>query len=383
MDNILSNDEYERIDDIQMEVMSHMDDQTLFNYCRTSKHADQICNSVAVWLPRIQRVPGLSLLLPYRSHYKNLRDFYRNIRNDTQYVLMDLFDKEWTILEVSHDISSIYNVFIEVMRERLDLPDSSSENDVIQAFNLPENQRTLETIAIIVRFNDVVDHNILEDYIIYSSKPDLPNYLNPLILQYPTLVDKDFYVIMGTRDHKIAKYFDRLRKQQNTPYVDKRIITDPTVIVARQAIIPIHMPAPEEEIFINYNIASIRRAHNMKLDIAIYLNVSKYPSSDAHEFAWMRYGYILREYGEGSNSIMLLDFEAIGMKPATYIFVIIDYWVYNRINRPDFFDELKSTPEEHEQSVTEELQDIVMNGNTKLYRFEDINTHVIPSIHEH
>lgn len=393
--NILSNDAYQRIDDMQMEVIHHMDDQTLLRYCRTSKWADLLCNSDAVWLPRINRVPGLSLLLPYRSHYKNLRDFYLNVRNDAQYVLM-LFDKlqcgQWRILVVSHDINTIYEAFIRAMGNRLGMYDSPLE-DIIRTINSATTVALgdIESVAIMVRFNDVIDCDTMEKYIINSNKQDLPNYFNPLILQYPKLIEKEIYATVEIKSDKLLEAYKHLAEPQNIPHIDDRVITDPAAIIPRYVNPPVRkIPSHAfvtNDVFINYDVASVRRAHSMKQNITIYLNESKYPDSDAYELTWMQHGYILRtdidDYDQAAQGIMLVNFESIGMTPATYVFAITTskICVRNSYLGINFFSQLTLTPEEYQQSIVKSLQDIVMKDDTKLYRFEDIGR-VIRSMYE-
>jgi hypothetical protein len=74
---LLAGDE-NSVNDMSLEILRQLDDITLSNFCKTNKYYKALCEDV-IWLERIRTVPGLSLLLPYRSHYKDLGDFYLNM----------------------------------------------------------------------------------------------------------------------------------------------------------------------------------------------------------------------------------------------------------------------------------------------------------------
>lgn len=374
------------IDDAKIEIMHRMDDQTLSRYCSTSRQAEFLCNLTTLWLPRINSVPGLSLLLPYLSHYKNLRDFYSHIRNDTQYVLMTYKDTKWNILVVANEITTVYDVLIRIIGARLGIEDQSPEV-ILQAIKEVEAQDVdaFNTYAIMIRFNDVIDHDTLNNYIIYSNKQELPNYFNPQILQYPVLADRDIYAVVESKTNEISENFTYLLEREAPSYA-KIAITDTDII-------PRHIIAPKYKIpsyayatyftFINYDLPSVRRAHSMKQDIIIHFNERKHPEIDPHKLTWMQYGYILHPNENVGDGILLVNLGAIGMEPATYVLAVTKIEIYTNCDYPaiSLFIRLVLTPDEHQQSLIESLREIVTSGSTKLYKFEDISR-VIKSIYE-
>ena len=376
---LFSGEKEDSVQDVNLEVMRRMDDITLSNFCQTSLYYKGLCESI-IWLERIRAVPGLSLLLPYRSHYKDLQDFYLNIRSDTQYVLMTYKNEKWRTIAVTDEIVVVYESLIEMIGASLGMNDDSPLEEILQAINEHENKDDFRTVAIMVRFNDVIDYNTLGNYIIFSTKPDLPNYFNPQILQYPLLTDKDVYAVVANKSDELDDHFQHLAERRDVPYVDNRIITDPTAIIPRYSVPPKYK-APSyvfaaNRTFINYDIPSIRRAHSMEQNIYIYLNERKHPEIDQYELTWMQYGYILRtdEYDDGADGILLIDLGAIEMEPSTYVFAVTTTKIYSDSSYlvSSFFDQLVLTPEEHQRSLIENLQEIIMKETTKLYSFEDI-----------
>ena len=77
--------------DMNMEVIGYLDDDALYNLCKTSTNSQLLCASPAVWSP--QRPSELAPLNFLRPLYRDWIDFYENVRNDYVYVIVDTMDR--------------------------------------------------------------------------------------------------------------------------------------------------------------------------------------------------------------------------------------------------------------------------------------------------
>lgn len=77
--------------DMNMEVIGYLDDDALYNLCKTSTNSELLCYFPDVWSPnRPSQLAPLNFLRPL---YKNWIDFYENVRNDYVYVIVDTMDR--------------------------------------------------------------------------------------------------------------------------------------------------------------------------------------------------------------------------------------------------------------------------------------------------
>ena len=75
------------VNDMNMEIISYLDDDSLYNLCKTSTYSQLLCESPDVW--SVNRPSELAPLNFLRPLYKNWIDFYENVRNDYVYVIVD------------------------------------------------------------------------------------------------------------------------------------------------------------------------------------------------------------------------------------------------------------------------------------------------------
>jgi hypothetical protein len=294
--NVFSGQKEDRVDDINLEVMRNMDDVTLSNFCKTSPYYKNLCENT-IWLERIKAVPGLSLLLPYRSHYKSSGDFYLNVRNDAQYVVNITAPDAYGKNIRTHITNNIQETYIYDRRRLVEdklrnhghaLPEDVPEKEYEIWLSWLRKEFSF-TFTIMIRFDNVVDYDRLDDYTIYSITEGAPGYLNPNILSYPLLNRRDVYVAVE-RQAKIPS----LRFEESFPDIQS---------------------------FIKYNTESLRQVHKMGKSIILYVRVADISRFANHEvrLGWMRYGFdfIIRNKYQNLG-LFLVDFDMLGLLPSGY-----------------------------------------------------------------
>lgn len=80
------------VNDMNIEVIGYLNDDALYNLCKTSTNSLLLCASSDVWSPnRPSELAPLNFLRPL---YKDWIDFYENVRNDYVYVIVDTIDRD-------------------------------------------------------------------------------------------------------------------------------------------------------------------------------------------------------------------------------------------------------------------------------------------------
>lgn len=74
------------VKDANMEIISYLDDDALYNLCKTNKSSERLCESTMAW--SANRPSQLAPLNFLQSLYRNWIDFYENVRNDYIYVVV-------------------------------------------------------------------------------------------------------------------------------------------------------------------------------------------------------------------------------------------------------------------------------------------------------
>jgi hypothetical protein len=324
--NVFSGEKEDRIDDINLELMRNMDDITLSNFCKTSPYYRNLCENT-VWLERIKAVPGLSLLLPYRSHYKSLEDFYFNVRNDTQYVVTIIIvpARRTRIrappeIYVTNDIQKAYAYAIKYLSSLVPVETRTGRTD-------EELLRLMEEIVhltIMIRFDDAIDYDRLNDYTIYSTTKGVPGYFNPNIMFYPLLNPRVIYAairhdVKGQRS--LLSYFGDFS-------------------------------------FVKYNIESLHQVHKMNLNMNLFFKSKDddLVANSRRTLGWMLYGFFNIE------STFLMDFDMLGLSPPGYHW-IINNGIRSRIDDDfDSYQILAMTPEQFQQKVHDAMLSAVQTG---------------------
>ena len=350
--NLFSSNRDDIVEDVYVELMAQMDDKTLLNYCITHPYNRELCNRDNIWLPRINSVPGLSLLLHYRSHYKNLQDFYFNVRKDAHYALMNFgsvidnpeitFSKfiDGRIYDVSYNIMVIF--------------------DSLQSYSIEEQQ----FICIVIRFNDVLDYNNIQDYIIYSRNERFPNYKNPQILQYPELVDRSYHaVVLNTVDTDKIQYFPIISVVPLESIRTEKVEA-PGRIIPRRGIPSKQVRDKIVETFIEFDTDSLRTAHSNNLYVKLYKDIVGSEEADIYaNLRWIPFGYITRN----RYIVLLVDLALLDLKPPEYGIVVID-----QFERESFVKTTVITEELlSEQKVI--LTDLIMSPSTEIFSLTEFS----------
>ena len=352
------------VEDVYVELMARMDDKTLLNYCITHPYNRQLSNRDDIWLPRINSIPGLNLLLPYRSHYKNLQDFYFNVRKDAHYVLMDFEDTTYypeiifvkdvdaQITDVSYSIRAIFDMFESLSVEEQDF------------------------ICIVIRFNNVLDHNNIKHYIIYSRNERFPNYKNLQILQYPELLKRSYHaVVLNTVDTGKVQYFptfsvsltpsDNTTTQNNdNPEMSGRIIhVEEHSKQVRHKMV---------ETFIEFDTASLRIAHSNNLYVRLYKDIVGSEEAGTYtNLGWISFGYITRT--RNRNIVLLIDLGLLDLKPPEYGIVVTDEFALGPAITRTVIRKITETPEQLLSDQKIILTDLIMLPSTEIFSLTEFS----------
>ena len=365
--NLFSGAFEDRVDDVIVTTMNAMDDTALLNFCSTNKYYRNICEKVI--LPhRIKNTPGLALLLRYRDKYKSLQHFYFNIRNDTQYVLMELGDVEWRINAISHDITIVHKKYYETWEFRTSLND----------------RMTMLDMVIAIRFNNLDDYKSMEDYIIFSDDPKFSHCNNVDILKYPLLTYKSIYATISYNTDLLGPHYAYIGSllcsmAHNNDNYEQQVknLEGPTRVIPRYTDKPGESPAECDFIthhkFINFDTVALRAAHNEEKDINIYYNGAG-AAGEQFSLQWMQFGYEVYEAMEPGQhlNIFLLDFAAIELEPATYNFVI--FQDNDKLNEPNtsLSNLLGLSYNNFIRELKENIQRLIMKSTTKIYGLVDM-----------
>ena len=345
---LFSGEKEDRVEDDNLEVLRRMDDVTLSNFCRSSLYYKGLCEQI-IWLERINAVPGLSLLLPYRSHYEDLEDFYLNVRNDAQYVVSFEQQGIQRINYVSNDIRAAHALvierFIQAYPTQTLIGMSNDEIISLLGKNVP--------VRITVRFDNVLDYDNLDDYTIYSVL-ETSRYQNPNILSYPLLTPRDVYV---------AVEYDagEIEYEPTVPHFSRNGMI--SVVLQQQTM------AVTKYSFIKYNTESLRRINKMGNNILLFHKLrDDSPLADYYvTMEWTKYGFLNIE-DDGPQILLLVDNDMLELAPTGYQAVIIkgiNIMMFNE-NKSRFGaslrDMLTMTPEQLQQRNRDNFISIVQDG---------------------
>jgi hypothetical protein len=329
------------IDDMSLEVLRKLDDTTLANFCKTNKYYKNLCEKT-IWPERIKAVPGLSLLLPYRSHYKDLEDFYFNVRNDAQYVIIygPKNVSPQSVL-ITNDINKAYRRVLYFIGRLYGV--DSKYYTITNELLGPAGE--IWHIKITIRFNGFIDHDDLDKYTIFSINNGTPGYLNPDILSYPLLVDKDIYMAI----------------KHTTPVANLPVQPD-----GRN-----NIEITTGYSFFSYDDNSLRNVHRLGKNIIAFVKPkmngtpirrdtfdidNPLAGDDSLEFLWMLYGFIGNEKYE--QQLLLADYSTLNMSPRGYQLVLVNglgaVW--------GLVDMLTITPERLQQIMREDTMKLLKNG---------------------
>ena len=157
---------YELPQDIHMQFLSHLDDNVLRNFCLVTRYNFKLCDEV-FWYQRIAS-RGLKPLLPFRSFYKSLPEFYFNIRQDACYI----------VANVDGLILSNLRVY----------------DNIVEALNAAKEDKYQTLITAFIFNRTMMSADVINHYTIWSSTGG-PQQHNPDILNYPKLRGQKFVVI--------------------------------------------------------------------------------------------------------------------------------------------------------------------------------------------
>jgi len=320
--DVFSGQEEDRIDDINLEVMRKMDDITLSNFCRTNSYYKNLCEKT-IWLERIRAIPGLSLLLPYRSLYKDLEDFYFNVRNDAQYVVTVIVPKirgfeQFSGISVINDIQKAYTSATEILFGFISVEARAGRTDEELLRSLAD---TVEFV-IMVRFDGVMDYERLGDYTIYSLTKGAPGYFNPNILSYPLLDARDVYVAVEMRAEG-----------------------------------PLHNRS-----FIKYNTESLRQVHKINGNLRLFFKkkASDPVTNPRMVLHWMRYGFF--DTYSPNPGLFLVDFDMLRLSPPGYQLILYRRLELHNGRNFDLATILTMTPEQLQQKIHDTIMDAMQTG---------------------
>jgi hypothetical protein len=301
--------------------------------------ANKYLHKNIIWLERIRAVPGLSLLLPYSKLYKNLEDFYLNVRNDAQYVIMDRLSNIADVqVRITNDINKAYQYALTLIRNFYD-PEDLNNPYKIYSRDIAEISRLVSKfyqLRITIRFNGVVDGE-LNDYTIFSINPGVPGCFNPNILSYPLLADRDIYVA--------------IKRINIRPLSEVMTSSTSKLQELNRAIV-------DDYSFFNYDSESLRNIHRLGPNICFFFKsgtINELAGNNSATFYWMWYGFL----NDFNKVLLLVDYAKLNAAPHNYQLVSttkseelheVDSprgWSLNNI--------LTTTPERLQQIVCEDL----------------------------
>ena len=339
--NVFSGEKEDRVEDVNLEVMRRMDDISLSNFCQTSPYYKGLCENI-IWLERINAVPGLSLLLPYRSHYKDLEDFYFNIRNDAQYVVMFGIGQANSSLRVSNNISNLWNNFLKIALDTS--PQEYSEEELLRFHGQsPQGYH----VRITVRFNGIIDYEQLDQYTIYSNVEGTPGYLNRNILSYPLLKARDIYCAIV---HVIVE-----KTMLSTfPHVGEDVTDQPVYEWVDQK--------KQRFSFVNLDDESLRQVHRLGNNIRLFFKLldNSVVADYSIGLNWMQSGF-LNTGGDNNTTLLLVDYSLLGLQPSNYTAMLSEN--FSSSYSMSFEELLKSTPEKTQKRIQENFLYTIANAS--------------------
>ena len=222
--DIFAGSEYDAPKEIYLATMERMDDKSLLSYCRTSPYIAQLCRDDDFWLRRIQQ-RELSALLPYRSLYKDLREFYLNVRKDAVYIVTN--SVILSIYARAFNSATEARRYIDGELRRKHVP-AGTELDY-DTLNLPDPYY----MGIFFKDREITN---LSDYDIFSLDRNSPKYLAN-ITRYPTLASTGYIIRSVTKDYNPATDIANNYKYILTSFTDaaiqffnKRFLESPNTI---------------------------------------------------------------------------------------------------------------------------------------------------------
>jgi hypothetical protein len=174
------------VQDMNNEIISLLDDESLYQLCQTNKQMAKTCLSNNIWTLRANS--PLAPLYIVRDQYKNWMDFYANVRKDYLYGTGsgDVYtDIKMAFAELLHRIRSPY-ITIKPTLDQL----------VLAAANTDHTHKHKPVSIRLIRKGVIYDRNNPGEHILYSVGMD-NNFLNPNILMYPDLVDVPIMILVS------------------------------------------------------------------------------------------------------------------------------------------------------------------------------------------
>lgn len=171
---------YDLPEELRMEFRNAMDDDTLRKFYLSTKDNMRLCDEI-FWLNRIA-AKGLNLLLPFRSFYKSLPEFYFNIVNDAYYVVANIDGPILSNTQTYNNIALAHKGAIDLLRRQL--PTLANIEELKDRVLSPRFLNVI--ITVFIRGQTISSADIAEKYTIWSTNPKQPQF-NCDISHYPLL----------------------------------------------------------------------------------------------------------------------------------------------------------------------------------------------------
>jgi len=183
----INNEDYQfplPVQDMNNEIISRLDDESLYQLCQTNRQMARTCLSNNIWTLRANS--PLAPLYIVRDQYKNWMDFYANVRKDYLYYVG--VRKDYSYRAGEHGIhTDIKFAFLSLLRYTKSLSRSARLEQLELAAARPTLPGRHGSIKL-VRKDVVYDRKNVGEFTLYSIGTG-DDFLNPAILTFPDLVN--------------------------------------------------------------------------------------------------------------------------------------------------------------------------------------------------
>jgi hypothetical protein len=171
------------VQDMNNEIISRLDDESLYRLCQTNKQMAKTCLSNNIWTMRANS--PLAPLYIVRDQYKNLMDFYANVRKDYLYRLRsDVYSAVFTSIKVA--FYRLLRMIEYPHATRLMTPEQLESAAANTSLTTGMNKYGDITL---VRKNVVFDDENLRENTLYGVGRGDKDFLNPNVLSFPDMID--------------------------------------------------------------------------------------------------------------------------------------------------------------------------------------------------
>lgn len=179
------------VDDMNMEVISYLDDDALYNLCKSSKNSKRLCSNPAVWsAQRPSQLAPLNFLLPF---YSDWMEFYENVRNDYVYVTVHKDSQDFYI-EVHAIITDAFHLVLRKLRT-FQISNDLTTIEQLYYSNISQYLKPSESYEIgLARKNYIYTQGVFYDHLLYKVDSRATSVVNSLV-SYPELLSPTMLII--------------------------------------------------------------------------------------------------------------------------------------------------------------------------------------------